>query len=467
MAGSTGPEKKKQQKKRRIRSPHPGVVLIPPDERHPYWRARVKDPDKGRMVKLRIDPVEHSTAEKRRDWAILKAKSLAKRRDDLDSGAPRATGTLLSEALDRYFLAHPNLRPKTITVYKTASVKLQKWAAKAGVHSVDDLMRAHLLGFREQLVREPKRISKPSGKRGSTRAAKTPRSAASVNRELRAIRTILGYLRDLDLFPKLSHDDLRRALKRLPATFERKEFLKPAECQKLLEAALRHDADTFDATREEHARRRGEKVVRDAPVNETARYEPIALFTAFVLISGMRLGEALALTWKQVDLAALDHDGREVGEIHLMGSGVKTHKARTIDLEVSPMLRVMLAKMLLASEDKKGSVFGLSEGTVQAAAKRMREEYGAPEKYNWQKLRATTGTYLTNAPGIFGAASAYRSAKQLGHSVAVAEKHYVGLIRVHRDARTLEAAMQIEDVMRRVVETIGGAPCLLEAATRP
>jgi integrase len=452
-----------KKKKRRIRSPHPGVVLIQPDDGHPYWRARIKDPDTGRMTKVRIDPVANPTAEKRRDWAILKSKALAKRKDDLESGAPRATGTPMGAALDRYFSAHPNLRPKTITVYKTAATKLQKWGKKAGV-SVDNLTRAHLLGFREHLVCEPKRVSQPRGKRGSTRAAKTPRSAASVNRELRAVRTILGYLRDLDLFPKLPHDDMRRALKRLPSTFERKDFLKPAECQKLLEAALRHDADTFAATREEHALRRGDRATREAPVNETARHEPIAPFTALMLITGMRLGEALGLTWKQVDLTARDHDDRQVGEIYLRGSESKTHKARTVDLEVSPALRVMLAALLLASEDKSGSVFGLSEGAVQAAAKRLRQEYGAPEKFNWQMLRATTGTYLTNAPGIFGAASAYRSAKQLGHSVGVAEKHYVGLIRVHRDARTLEAAMQLEPIMARVVASVSGARRSVEGA---
>ncbi len=47
-----------------------------------------------------------------------------------------------------------------------------------------------------------------------------------------------------------------------------------------------------------------------------------------------------------------------------------------------------------------------------AAAKAKRDGFG------WQVLRRTCGTFLTNAPGIFGEASAYRSARQLGHSVA-------------------------------------------------
>ena len=101
-------------------------------------------------------------------------------------------------------------------------------------------------------------------------------------------------------------------------------------------------------------------------------------------------------------------------------------------------------------------MFGLTEGEAQAAAKRLREEYGAPESFTWQALRRAYGTFLTNAPGIFGAASAYRSAKQLGHSVQVAERHYLGLVRgIPREARTLEAAMQIEDLVANVVARAG------------
>jgi hypothetical protein len=58
------------------------------------------------------------------------------------------------------------------------------------------------------------------------------------------------------------------------------------------------------------------------------------------------------------------------------------------------------------------------------------------------------------------------SAKQLGHSVDVAEKHYLGVVRsIPRDERTLEAAMQIEDLARQVVETVGGVRAVAESVT--
>jgi integrase len=474
---ASGPGKRRR--KRRTRSPHPGVVLIPPDRggRHLTWRARFRDPDTGKLTKTRLDPSELSTEEGRREWAIRKSKALAKRRMDLEAGAPRATGTKLSDAVDRYFKAHAQLRPRTRAIYRSAADKLLAWAGRAGVETADGLTRAQLLAFRETLVRAPKRAPVVGGKRGVHRSTGGPRTPRAVNHDLGAVRTVLGYLRDLDLLPRLSDSDLRRALKRLSTTSERLDYLKPQQCQKLLEAALRHDAKTLVFNREEEqeqrriARRqrltRKEQAER-VPSGTTPRYEPIAPFIAFVLLTGCRLGEALALDWKQVDLDALDHEGRKVGEVHLAGAGTKTRIARTVGLEVSPALKKLLAAMHLAGGGK-GSVFRLSKGAAEAAAKRLRSEYGAPEAFTWQALRRTCGTFLTNAPGIFGAASAYRSAKQLGHSVQIAEKHYLGLVRgIPRDARTVEAAMQLEDLAGKAIAGVSSPrPSARAVSTSP
>jgi integrase len=244
----------------------------------------------------------------------------------------------------------------------------------------------------------------------------------------------------------LSSDDLRDGLKKLPATVERGDYLKPNELQKLLSACLRHDEETFAATREEHAGLR--------PLGSTERYDSIAPFVVTVLLTGMRFSGCLSLDWREVDLEALDNDGQTVGEIRPR-KGSRTKRTGVIGLEVSPALRKLLAAMHLKSGGK-GAVFALTRGTAKASAKRLIKEFGAPAGFTWQALRRTCGTYLTNAPGIFGAASAYRSAKQLGHSVQVAEKHYVDVARgIPRDARTLEAAMQIEEQLRRVIDAVG------------
>ena len=432
--------------KRRICSPHPGVVLISPDPdgRHPSCRARFVDPDTGRQVKTTL--ADLPTAETRRDWAIRKSRSLAKRRMDLAAGAPRATGTGLAAALDRYFEDHTRLRPGTLGIYKRAASKLAAWCAKAGIKSADDLTAPHMVAFRASLVREPVNAPVKGGKRGKRAASPKPRAPSTVNADLRAIGTVLGYVRKLGLLPKLGADGLADSLAKLKNDVERLDYRKPAELKKLLEAALRHDAETFDETREEHAGKR--------PTGTTPRYKPVSPFVTAALLTGMRAGELIDLDWKAVDLEALDHDGKPVGEIYISAAS-KTHRARTVGLEVSPALRTLLAAMKLKSGGK-GSVFGITRGDAKAIEKRLRKDYGAPDRCNWQALRRTCGTFLTNAPSIYGAASAYRSAKQLGHSVEVAERHYVGVARgIQRDARTLEAAMQIEPELSKIVAAVG------------
>ncbi len=81
--------------------------------------------------------------------------------------------------------------------------------------------------------------------------------------------------------------------------------------------------------------------------------------------------------------------------------------------------------------------------------------YGAPPKSTWQTFRKTCGCYLTNAPGIFGSASAYRSARQLGHSVEIAERYYVNVVRgIPKSAHTVEAAMQITKQLERIIDAV-------------
>lgn len=65
---------------------------------------------------------------------------------------------------------------------------------------------------------------------------------------------------------------------------------------------------------------------------------------------------------------------------------------------------------------------------------------------------------LTNAPGIYGAASAFRSAKRAGHSVVIAERHYVDVLRdLPATATTLEDAVGIRAIADAIVRLVRGA----------
>jgi integrase len=429
---------------RRKSRKHPGVVLQRPKAKaRTWWRVRYADPDTGQSTRKTLDRALR-TREMREDYACDLSDRLARRRLQLESGTPKATGTPFADAIQRFYDAHPDLRPRAVQTYKLATEKLVRFAQRHRIRTVDDLDRRRLMMFREQVINQPKRHA-VKGRRGQTAEGTERRSSESINRELRNVGTCLRYLIDADLFAKLSHDDVRRCCKPLKVSFDRKEFMRPAALRKLLTAALRHDADTFKATRTEHG--------GEAPKGTTPKYPAIAPFVLFVGLSGCRFGEAIDLTWDRVDLDALDANGKAVGEIYI-DSTSKTGKARTIGLEVSPALRKLLAALRLKTGGK-GSVFGLTRGEANAAMKRLKTQYGAPDTAGWQMLRRTCGTYLCNAPGIYGSASPFMESRQLGHSVLVAEKHYVGLLRgISVEARTLEAPMQIEAQADQIIASI-------------
>lgn len=435
-------------KKRRTRSPHPGVVLL--DRTLPSGRkavqARFRDPDSGKLHKPMLDLVALPTQEARRLWAMRKSKELAKRRMDIEGGAALTTSRQLDQALTSYFesAAH-RLRGKTLVTYRLAINPFRSWCGAHGVATTGDITRAKLAVFRDTLIAKGKGKAVKGAKRGRFAPSEQKRSPVSVNRELRSLKTLLNSWRHAGLL-RLTSDDIADALKALPTALEQPEFLTPAQLKKLLESAARHDEDVFDETREEH---RGLR-----PKGTTRRYEPIAAFAAFLVLTGCRRGEALGLTWADVDLDALDSESRKVGEIRLRAASTKTHRARTIGLEVSPALHKMLAAMKLrAGHDAESQhVFGgknpYTADLVESTRARLIDEFGAP-KFDWQMLRSTCATYLTNAPGIFGAATVFMSARQLGHSVMVAERHYLGVHRgIPKDAHTLEVAMQIETHLR-------------------
>ncbi len=418
---------------------HKGIVLIKPNEkRRTGWGARWLDPDSGKTRWVTL-PAVLTTVELRADWAAQKAADLQNRQLELATGAVRATATPFDKAIERYFAANPHLRPKTLEVYKATTRKLAKWAAENGIKTTDDLDRAKVLAFRETLLNGPKHTVVKKGKRGERTVSEKRRSPVSINQDIRTTRTVLGYWVDNSLCAHLSFDDLRR-LKRLPEGNEEPEFFKPAQLHKLLEACLAHDADKFKMSRRE------KELGRKGKPGQTKKHDPITPFIAVLLLTGMRFSEALHLDRTQLDL--------EHAEIRLKASSVKTKKARTVDLSITPACVALLQK--LKGNQDKGRIFPMTANEARKGCRRvLKKPYDAPEGFSPQVLRSSCATYLTNAPGIFGAASVYRSARQLGHSVQVAETHYLGLWKhIRKEATTVETAMEVETVLAEVLTAI-------------
>jgi hypothetical protein len=130
-------------KKRRIRSPHPGVVLkqrtLPSGAS--AWRARFDDPDSGREVYITLHPTELSTAEARRLWAIRKSKTLAKRRMELEAGAAIKSETPIAGAVDVYLVdAKHRLRASTLRTYRHQGLdQFRRWVASRNLAHIEEL----------------------------------------------------------------------------------------------------------------------------------------------------------------------------------------------------------------------------------------------------------------------------------------------------------------------------------------
>lgn len=439
-------------KTRRTRSPHPGVKLkkraLPSGG--VSYRAHYLDPDLGREVAFTLPMPAARTAEARRQWAIAKSEQLARTRMDRNAGIrPPPQGEPIADAIDGFLsAATTRLRASTLTVYSTAFSRLRDWAKAQRVMRTAELTKGRLVALREHLIQLPRSANR-GGPRRTTRRQRTTtqhRSPTTVNGELRAIKTLVNHWRRSDLTPFLSSDDITDALPMLRVEREPPPYLRPPEVEALLRAALRHDAECFTLTREEHHGLRA--------AGSTVRHAPVAPFITFMLMAGCRFGEARALRWDAVDLDALDEQREATGRIQIHPETTKTKQARTVTLRETPALRRLLTAM---HERASGElVFSGSEYSAHAlngARRRLMQQFDAPT-FDWKLLRSTCATYLTNAPDIYGAASAYRSATRLGHHVVVATKHYLGVINIPHGKKTLEAAMESEEAVNEVIASV-------------
>lgn len=393
------------------------------------WRIRYRDPSNprkqhrktiGSYPSMRLSAARKIAAQWRDQlWQGKDPTAEQKRAQEL-------SGELLDVLCTRYVDDHRSIwAERTLTTYSSAINTFRTWARSAKITRANQLTGEALGQFRTYVAALPRRKKAKGGTRKDVVFTNQPRSKSAVNCELRAVHTMIEALRVAGKLPALeSNEVVRRQLKRLSEEKRKPTPLKPTQIRKLINACRLHDAK-HDAI------------------------EPLVLL---ILLGGFRVGEALALRWEDIDL--------EDESIAVLST--KTGIERSVDLRVSPALIRMLTSMRHRSESP--NVIQHSEQSAMKARKRVIEEFGAPEfiysirnsragERSAPTLRSTCGSYLTCAPKIFGGASLYRSAAQLGHSVTVAQDHYVGTLRVGTlhgipaEAKTLEAAMRIEDLL--------------------
>jgi integrase len=439
---------KKTRKPRRGKSGRRGVTIALTPR---GWRASWTDPDTGKRQYQALWSLGVKDEDAAVAWAETRSQTVLARAAALKAGAPRHGSEELAKAIDS-FVERPDVRESTRRYHALALGVFATWAKSDGVRETEDLDGPALGRYRDWLLRQPLRAPKKKGRRGAKRETPQKLSPMTVNHRLQVLRTALADWRRAGLLPKLSGDETKDALRPVKNVSPVPKFLRSPAIRKLLEAALRHDAETYRETREEHAGLR--------EPGTTRRHPALAPFVETLLLGGFRVNEAAGLEWTEVNL--------EAGEIVLPPERTKTARGRVIDLTVTPALSEVLAALKLRSSGRR-YVFGeakegLTVDVLKSGLRRLVKSHGAPP-FTWQDLRRTCGTFLTCSPAIYGGASAWMSAKRLGHSVAVAEARYVGAVSdVPPTAKTLEAAMGIEDLTAEIARRSRGTPTPAQAA---
>lgn len=427
--------------KARGRSAHPGVVLKHRIRSNgtELWNARWTDPITGVTTDTSLTGLGLTNGPGRRAWAIAKSRQIDADRQAMASGRVARDGpTEIAKVVEDYVArGRMRLRPGTVESYEESLAMFTAWAKGEGLREMRALTPPLLRRFRDVLIASRRTRARSGEARGARGPVEGPRAGATINRHFSQVKAFLNEARRHGRAPALDGESIRVNLAAVRADLDRPEFMRPGELHKLLEAAIRHDADCYVQTRDEKAA---------GTAGETSRHPPIAPLVLAALLTGCRVNELLTLPWAAVHL-----DGR--GEIIVTADIAKTHRARAVDLGVAPVL-VRLFERLRLTSGGSPFVFGraapLPRGIVEAARKRLVKHYGAPP-FAWQVLRSTCATFSMNAPALFGTAGAFQSARRLGHSVVIAERHYAGLLPdVSHDARTIEAAMGLEDLADKI-----------------
>jgi integrase len=358
------------------------------------WVARWRDPLSGKTQQQSLGGLGITSAPARREWAVRKREAL----DELARAV--SVGSVVAERQDAAVAVAAYL-----AVQGHAATEANKrvpldafvaWCRTARVGSLADLKGPHLMRWRDHVL-----DARRCGHAPSTR-----------NRWLVSTGIFLRWGHRRGLLPLVSLDAVRQSCERAPEPAEAIEFLRPPQLRALLERAV-----AFDAGRQGDAWRISELVLA-------------------LLLSGCRFDEIRLLRWGEVA-----DDG-----IRLAAGRVKTRRARVVTFDVAPALARLLAALRPKDAPADGRVWAIATHSSWDARRRALVASGAPE-FTAHGLRRTAGTVLTNAPGIFGGASAWHSAKRLGHSVEQAERDYAGhLPGLPATARTLEDAAGIADL---------------------
>ena len=367
------------------------------------WVARWRDPIGGKVRQLSLEPLGIRTAQERQRWAVKKAEALRNLRADIAAGGATSARVALRSSIDEHLATFGNANTRSSK--KPPLESFVAWMTERGVRDAQDVTGPLLAGWKDYVMRP-----------------RSPHKTGTRNLWLLVTTAWANWARRLGQCPHLTADTITDNLKRVKSGRQAISILRPAQLRELLASCLAHD--------EKHPK------------------TPIAPLVLATFSTGGRFTEVANLGWHEVDLAEdvirLDHDR------------TKTKTAREITLAECPTLRSLLQARKLRAGGAARVFPWITRDVAELARERTMRDHDAPT-WTWHMLRRTCGTVLTCSPGIYGGASAFMSARRLGHSIVVAERSYVGALSgLPADAKTLETATGIQEIAESIIAATGG-----------
>ncbi len=380
---------------------HRGVKLLALKNGDRYV-ARWRDPITRKQVQADMQPLGLTNATTRRLWAIQKATDLRTLKARIARGGSARDRQTIVEAQADYLAMFGNANSRSCKLPPLASIAAA--LAAVGITDVQDITAPSLAAWGDH-------VRRPANEHAiSTR-----------NWHLAACAAWLRWCRRRGVLPRVFDDEIKDGLRRTKAPRDPITVLQPAQIRKLLAACIAHDQ------------------------NEDKEVAP---FVLLVLLTGCRYMEAQGLAWAEVDASEKC--------IRLASGRSKNKLARTITLPETPTALELLGALRLRGGGK-GRVFPwLDRRLGETLRGRLTDDYDAPVGWTWHQLRRTCGSLLV-CSGVLGAAGVFLTAKRCGHSVQVAERHYLGaMTNLPKDAASLEHAGGFEAEARAIVRAVAG-----------
>lgn len=265
------------------------------------------------------------------------------------------------------------------------------------------------------------------------------RSGASLNKIRRSLKVALNYLADIrpPLFPDI--DSLRKALKPVRAEPRAATAFAPHDLVNFLKEARKYDKHNRRSSVERRRAGKVQKFRQRVPRPAT----PVCDLFLLLTLTGTRLSEALSLKWEQVDL--------ERGRVTIYAS--KTGRTRTLPLvgapegEVAPtFLRVLKAWRMHRKRDEYVLAHkGINRPAFPRSGWETVAELAKLPNVSPQRLRQNFTSYAASLGFPQDVEALW-----LGHSAAVAEKHYRAQVLERHQANSIEEAMGLRQALKEL-----------------